>query len=135
MISVRSLAPVGEFVLKGNGHAAKVVTAIAQDAEKSGLLDAETVIKFSRQVANAYDSNAVDAVRGNKLNILNIEGDELKSRNYVELCTSSDEKAAEILKNTYFDKDKLIGVFKSASCLSHLDKEVFVGLAKSIVAS
>lgn len=93
-----------------------------RDMRESIGLSNDVVENFCKKIANGYSSDRFVPASKN-------------SKDYFNFCRETDTKAKEILEDKMFlenRKERLIGAMKAAPCLSHLDDEVLVGLAKSI---
>lgn len=98
-------------------EAAKAMATL-RDMKKSQHLSNEVIENFCKKIAKGYNKDRFIPV----------------GKSY-KLSKTSDIKAQEILDAKIFEtntKERLIGVMKGAPCLSHLDDDVMVGLAKSI---
>lgn len=119
----------GIRVLRGNLHSAKVAITAMHDPEISSKLNNKTIDKFCAQLARGFNKRAS---RKNYKNILNIENNPIKAADYKQICKDSHEQATRMLKDKSLSKKKLMEMIKTYPSLNKSDKEVFIGLAKSI---
>lgn len=134
MIKISNYSAIIEPKVIKNGRLlqARVAKAALHDFEISSRLEEHQIEIFAKQIAKAYDK---ENILKNLRNIRNIEKDHQKARDFSEICERSDIKAEAILDDkAYKEKNnkKLIKIMSAGVCLN---KDSFVGLAKSIAKS
>lgn len=109
-------------------------SAILKDPVKSIGLSDETIQKFCKKIADGYSKDRFIPAGKN-------------TEKHFEFCKITDKKSKEILEDgglqalkatedtpARSQKERLIGIMKATPCLSYLDNEPIVALAKSISA-